>query len=82
MDSSLWFDTIKLSCDMVHNIYRGVTCYNFQICIYLKIVLSKLANSIDTCEMLHIAEFHLSFHFCQSTLLGATSIQWVNILHS
>ena len=72
MDSSFWFDTIKLG--MVHCSYWGVTGYNFLIkIVFLSMkILFVLAKSMDPDMKWH---FIWVFTVCQSKHLGIISIQ-------
>ena len=45
---------------MLHCIYGGATCYNFQI-LSLKVIF-VLANGVDPDEMPHHAALHLGLH--------------------
>ena len=69
------------------NLKLGVTSYNFKIILYyLSISFHEdrfgLENSADSDEMLYYAAFHLGLHcdnVCQSTLLGVSGTQMVNM---
>ena len=63
MDSSFWFDTIKLG-------YSMVAGYNFQkyIVLYCLKIFFTFANSVEPVEMQHYAAFQLGLHCLQKYL--------------
>ena len=55
MDSSFWFDTIKIGMD--HCIYQGVTGFNRNEIVFLSLKINfDFTNSVDPDEMLHDSE--------------------------
>ena len=65
MDSSFWFDTIKLG--IVHSTYLGVSGYSFHKTLY-KDLFYLYNHSVEPDEMQHYASFGLDLHSLQTYL--------------
>ena len=78
MEFPIKFDTVKSECALVYITGSHVILSPKNIFLSLKIDFG-LANNQDPDKMPHYAAFHLGFHVCQSTRLGDSSTQRINL---
>ena len=78
METSFWFDTIKLGWSIVYTVLRGHRLqFPNKIVFYSQMIVFALASSVDPDEMLHYAAFQLDLHCLPKYSLRVTSIRRV-----
>ena len=71
MESSFWFDALKLGKSLVHIKGCQVIIFN-KYCFYRLKLFFTFTNSVDPDEMQHNAAFYLGFHFLKKYSLGVS----------